>query len=133
MDKKTVNDRVIIAIKYILKLRPDLNKTTLCELLGVRFSTFSHMMNLRVNASVEMMTSLCIVFNISADWLLTGRGDMINELVSAPSLSPMDMFVHLVNTIKQQAEEIGHLKERLNKIESKKLGEAECCDAIGHQ
>ena len=119
MDKKTVNDRVIIAIKYILKLRPDLTKKMLSELLDVRFSTFSHMMNLRVNASVEMMTSLCIVFNISADWLLTGRGNMIDESAGTPSLSHMDMFTQLLDTVKQQAEEIGQLKAHISQLEGK--------------
>jgi hypothetical protein len=35
MDKKTVNDRVIIALKYLMKLRPDLTKTMLSELLDI--------------------------------------------------------------------------------------------------
>ena len=117
MDKKTVNDRVIIAINTVLKLRPDLTKMTLCDMLGIRRTTFSHIMGLRVNASVDVMTSLCTLFNVSADWLLTGRGSIISKPGSDPSLSHMEMVALLVETIKQQAEEIGQLKARINQLE----------------
>ena len=56
MDKKTVNDRVIIALKYLMKLRPDLTKTMLSELLDITNSTLSHILGSRMNASVDLMT-----------------------------------------------------------------------------
>ena len=67
--------------------------------------------------SVDVMTSLCTLFNVSADWLLTGRGSIISKPGSDPSLSHMEMVALLVETIKQQAEEIGQLKERINQLE----------------
>ena len=118
MDKNKVNDRVIIALKYLMKLRSDLNKKMLCELLGITSSTLSHIMGSRMNASVDLMTTLCLRFQVSADWLLTGRGNMIDESAGAPSLSHIDMFTQLLDTIKQQAEQIGKLKARINQLES---------------
>ena len=119
MDKKTVNDRVIIAIKYLIKLRPDLTKTMLGDMLGITSSTLSHIMSSRMNASVDLMTTLCLRFQVSADWLLTGRGNMIDESEGAPSLSHMDMFTQLLDTVKQQAEEIGQLKAHISQLEGK--------------
>ena len=118
MNKKTVNDRVIIAINTVLKLRPDLPTTMLSDLLGVSITSFSHLMSSRMNASVDIMNSLCLMFNISADWLLTGRGNIISNSGSGPSLSHMDMLMQLIDTVKQQAEEIGQLKARINQLES---------------
>ncbi len=119
MDKKTVNDRVIIALKYLMKLRPDLTKTMLSELLDITNSTLSHILGSRMNASVDLLTALCLRFQVSADWLLTGRGNMIDESEGAPSLSHMDMFTQLLDTVKQQAEEIGQLKAHISQLEGK--------------
>lgn len=118
MDKKKVNDRVIIAVKQVMKSRPELSKTMLSELLGVTITSFSHMMASRMNASVETMTALILQFNISADWLLTGRGGMFSEPEGAPSMSHIGIDLHLIDTIKQQAEEIGQLKERIRLLDS---------------
>lgn len=126
MDKKKVNDRVIIAINILLKRRPDLSKATLSELLGVTNTSFSHIMSKRMHASVEMMASLCLRFNISADWLLTGRGSMISETEGDTSLGQISMVLELMNTIKQQAEEIGQLKERISQLESEEVTQ---CDS----
>ena len=124
MDKNNVNDRVIAAINFLLKQHPDLQKTTLAELSGITKTSFSHIINKRTNANVETMASLCLHFNISADWLLTGRGSMISETDGEPSLGQISMVMELMNTIKQQAEEIGQLKERIRQLESKKVHSA---------
>lgn len=118
MDKNNVNDRVIEVINFLLKRRPDLQKATFAELLGVTKTSFSHIMSKRMYASVEMMASLCLRFNISADWLLTGRGSMVSETDGGPSLGEISTMLQLVDTIKQQAEEIGQLKERISQLES---------------
>lgn len=117
MIKKQVNERVLIAINYILKLRPDISKSTMGKLLGLSPTKFSHIMGMRMFVGVEVMTSLCLRFNISADWLLTGRGNMINESEGEQSLDHISIVMQLVNTIKQQAEEIGQLKERIKQSE----------------
>ena len=120
MDKNDVNDRVIAAINFLLKQHPDLQKTTFAELSGITKTSFSHIINKRTNANVETMASLCLHFNISADWLLTGRGSMISETDGEPSLGQISMVLELMNTIKQQAEKIGQLKERIRQLESEK-------------
>lgn len=55
---------------------------------------------------------------LSADWLLTGRGDMLStERSAAPAKTDPSTFMQLVDTIKQQAQEIGQLKERIAQLE----------------
>jgi hypothetical protein len=128
MDKKQVNDRVIIAINYILKFRPDISKSMLSELLELTPTSLSHILGSRMNVGVEVMTALCLRFQISADWLLTGRGNMVSDSEADPSLSHMGMVMQLVETIKLQAEDIGKLKARINQLEAeaeiKRLAEA---------
>lgn len=128
MDKKQVNDRVIIAINYILKFRPDISRSILSELLEITPTSLSHILGSRMNVGVEVMTALCLRFQISADWLLTGRGNMVSDSEADPSLSHMGMVMQLVETIKLQAEDIGKLKARINQLEAeteiKRLAEA---------
>ena len=55
---------------------------------------------------------------LSADWLLTGRGSMTNEAEDKPPMSDTGTVMQLVDTIRQQAQEIGQLKERIAQLES---------------
>ena len=113
MDKSQINSRVIDAINNTLELHPELTKAALGELFGVKPAKFSEILNLRMNAGVEIMSALCLNFDISADWLLTGRGDMLKtEQPAAAKTDP-----ELVDTIRQQAQEIGQLKERIAQLE----------------
>lgn len=123
MNKNEVNDRIISAINYIMQLRPDLSKTTLSDLLGIKNTKFSHIMAKRMYAGVGIMTTLCLKFSISADWLLTGRGNMVKDSKSDTSLAHTGMVMQLVDTIKQQAIEIGQLKERIKQLESEEADE----------
>lgn len=54
----------------------------------------------------------------SADWLLTGRGNMTKEADEKPTMSDTGTIMQLVDTIRQQAQEIGQLKERISQLES---------------
>lgn len=115
MDKAQINGRVIEAINDVLKLHPELTKAALGELFGIKPAKFSEILNFRMNAGVEVMSELCLSFNISADWLLTGRGSMltIKEETTPYLESNNDTVMHLVETIRKQAEEIGQLREQL--------------------
>jgi len=54
---------------------------------------------------------------LSADWLLTGRGNMIKEAEDKPPMNDTATVMQLVDTIRQQAQEIGQLKERIAQLE----------------
>jgi poly(3-hydroxybutyrate) depolymerase len=61
---------------------------------------------------------LCAYPELSADWLLTGRGNMTKETDEKPAMSDTGTVMQLVDTIRQQAQEIGQLKERITQLES---------------
>lgn len=61
---------------------------------------------------------LCAYPELSADWLLTGRGNMTKETDEKPDMSDTGTVMQLVDTIRQQAQEIGQLKERIAQLES---------------
>lgn len=61
---------------------------------------------------------LCAYPELSADWLLTGRGNMTKETDEKPAMSDTGTVMQLVDTIRQQAQEIGQLKERVAQLES---------------
>jgi hypothetical protein len=61
---------------------------------------------------------LCAYPELSADWLLTGRGNMTKEADEKPAMSDTGTVMQLVDTIRQQAQEIGQLKERIAQLES---------------
>ena len=61
---------------------------------------------------------LCAYPELSADWLLTGRGNMTKEAEEKPAMSDTGTVMQLVDTIRQQAQEIGQLKERIAQLES---------------
>lgn len=61
---------------------------------------------------------LCAYPELSADWLLTGRGNMTKEAEDKPPMSDTGTVMQLVDTIRQQAQEIGQLKERIAQLEN---------------
>lgn len=52
---------------------------------------------------------------LSAEWLLAGRGEMLKAETDSGTQTP-DTFMQLVETIRQQAEEIGQLREQLERM-----------------
>ena len=64
---------------------------------------------------------LCAYPELSADWLLTGQGNMFkSETATPPQSSDTATVMQLVDTIRQQAQEIGQLRERINQLESER-------------
>ncbi len=88
MEKTDINGRVIAAINAILNSNKDVNKTTLAASLGVKPAKFSEILNGRMLAGTDIMSNLCVLYDVNAMWLLTGVGGMhiTNVEVEAPLL-----------------------------------------------
>lgn len=97
------------------------------KLIGVAPSTISSWLS-RGSIDYDLLFAKCE--RLSAQWLLTGKGDMIettshpNTMGDSPSNEVVEYLQSQINakdlTIREQAEEIGKLKERLKFFEEEK-------------
>lgn len=71
-----INKRVLTALNYIIE-KHNVTKSALAEVLDIKPAKFSEILNERMNAGVDIMATICITYNISAEWLLTGEGEML--------------------------------------------------------
>lgn len=72
-----INERVIEAIKFILSSKIESSKADLAEKLGVKPAKFSEILNKRMKAGMDIIQKLCNEYRVSADWIITGRGEML--------------------------------------------------------
>ena len=87
----------------------------------------------RSSVGTSAIQNIVLQFNISADWLLTGRGDMLtnesatitkkstitDEHVTTQGVTP-ELITGLINRIAEQATEIGRLNERIAQLQREK-------------
>lgn len=82
-----INDRVKLLMK-----ENNLSSSDFAEKTGIQQSTFSHFINGRNKASLDVVTKIHEAFpDVSIEWLLYGNGEMYTAL---PPISPnsMDLF-----------------------------------------
>lgn len=91
MDKSIINNRFLESINYLINNKIVSSKNELAEALGIGNSKFSEILNERMKAGTDLIACLCNEYNISADWLLMGKGSMLlnsqNKPETAPALS----------------------------------------------
>lgn len=115
---KTFSSKEIIErLKIGLELSSD---NALADTLGVSKTTLSNWKS-RNSLDFPLVFSLCE--QISLDWLLTGKGNMLKGVVEqspSPQQSnekePTQLINQLLDTIKGQTEEIGQLKEQVRQL-----------------
>lgn len=83
MEKIDINKRFIFAVNALISEGIVPTKGTISDVLGVKPSKFSEILNERMNVGVDMLADLCHVYNISADWLLLGEGSMLRNEATA--------------------------------------------------
>lgn len=85
MNKEIINKRTIQAIEYLLENRPGLTKSAMAESFGISPSKFTEILKGRMNAGTEIMSKLSDLYNVSAEWILTGKGEMTYGQIEHPS------------------------------------------------
>ena len=129
MEKESINARFLAVISYLLDNGMAKSKGELAEILGIKPSKFSEILNERMMAGTDLLAIICSSYpQISSYWLLTGEGSMLRPsavgepepreampLATTPSIQPQ--FESLIATIREQAEEIGRLKARIDMLE----------------
>lgn len=114
-----INERVIEAIKHILSSKIESSKAELAEKLGVKPAKFSEILNKRMKAGMDIIQKLCIDYEISADWLITGEGLMYRSsgvMTGAPP-PDRDKYIQLLESkIEDQQKIIDLLEEKVEAL-----------------
>ena len=77
--KKLVSQRFIEAVNYILSENSEVKKGEIAKKLNLSNSSFSEILNKRMNPSIEAISLISINYNISLYWLINNNGDMLNS------------------------------------------------------
>ena len=85
-----INERVIEVINFILSSKIEPNKAKLADNMGVKPAKFSEILNGRMKAGMDIIQKLCIDYEISADWLITGEGSMYRDTTVMSDSAPLD-------------------------------------------
>lgn len=111
MDKKSM-------IESLVMYYTQGNKSKFAARLGVTPQTINTWIN-RNTFDAELIFAKCEY--VSGDWLLSGQGQMLrSDVEGKSSMSDTGTVLQLVDTIRQQAQEIGQLRERINQLESER-------------
>lgn len=122
MDKNSINNRFSEAIEYLINHRSGVSKGDIAELLGLKSSTFSEILKGRMNVATDHIAKLIVSYDISPEWLLTGKGSMLKNDQKSDSgcddSGNSDLTRELIK-------EIGDLRQQLGKQinENTHLGE----------
>lgn len=77
--KEAINQRFIETVLYLIEQDKSLNKTKIASAIQIQPSKFSEILKKRMNIGVDSIVLFCEKFNISVEWLLTGKGFRIKE------------------------------------------------------
>lgn len=79
MDRSAVNKRFQESINFLIDTKKAKTKGEIASNFGIKPSKFSEILNNRMNAGQDLLTSLSRIYGVSLNWLLTGEGSMISE------------------------------------------------------
>lgn len=107
----TINERM----NHIIKELYGGNKRAFVNAIGVSATVIENVVGTRQGKpSYDVLEKVCANANISAEWLLMERGEMLYNSTSQTQYTPPDQNTHyFIEKIAEQAEEIGKLKEQV--------------------
>ena len=129
-----INERVIEAINAILSSGLALNKADLAEKFGIKPAKFSEVLNKRMKAGMDIIQNLCIDYEISADWLITGEGSMYRSpavMNEAPPPDRDEVVRLLREKVADQQKIIGLLEEKVEALMAGGNDGTEIASAVG--
>lgn len=146
--KNEISARFIEAYEVLLKSNKVSDKKDFAGKIGISTSMMTEISKGRSSVGTTAIQNIVYVFGISADWLITGSGEMLKTKCAPDQLSAestplslnkdsnnntseqvfstviMDKFIASIsqkdNLIREQAEEIGSLRERIKQLEREK-------------
>lgn len=91
MEKEPINARFLQIITYLLENNLVRSKGELADILGVKPSKFSEILNNRMMAGTDLIATICYKYpQISSEWVLTGEGKMLRSAVKPSQAQPTD-------------------------------------------
>jgi transcriptional regulator with XRE-family HTH domain len=112
MSKSDVNQRFIDSVNYLNSIKNGVNKTIIASNIDVSKSKFSEILNGRMNVGIEQIIKLSEVYDISLDYILLGKGEIVKT--SNQNLQPV--------ATKQDNEDVVLLKQHI-KLLNKQIEE----------
>lgn len=113
-------------LEAIIAHYSDGKPSVFARLIGVAPSTISSWLS-RDTMDYDLLFAKCEM--LSPNWLLTGEGEMLRNEGDEKALCIQNsqdspIIGHLLTTIKEQAEEIGRLKARIEELERRRGDDA---------
>lgn len=96
MNKELINKRFIEAVNYLLSQNIVESKVNMAERLGIKPSKLSEILNSRMNVGTDLIASLCHLYNIDANWMLLGTGEM-NKIPSSDVMAISDSDIQILH------------------------------------
>lgn len=126
MDKNSINDRFIESANYLINNKLVANKIELAEILGIGNTKLSEILNKRMKAGTDLIACLCYKYNINSDWLLIGRGHMLQDdqlpqSKQTESTEQSQIVQIFVSQLEKKDEEIKKLNRQIIQM-SEKIG-----------
>ena len=110
------------------------NKRAFANAIGVSATVIENVVGTRQGKpSYDVLEKVCANANISAEWLLMERGEMLYNSTSQTQYTPPDQNTHyFIEKIAEQAEEIGKLKEQVKLLGTQQSAapDAICADVV---
>ncbi len=75
LSKETITYRFRLAVCAIIDNEIANSQSDIASEIGVKPQKFSEIMNGRMKVGVDMVAAMCEKYLVSAEWILTGRGD----------------------------------------------------------
>lgn len=128
--KNDISARFIEAYEALLIEKKVSDKRDFATKLGISASMITEISKGRSSVGTSAIQNIVSQFNINADWLLTGRGEMFSdESVEPVKQQPIisderlvsqgvtpELIMELLNRITEQAAEIGRLQEQIRQL-----------------
>lgn len=126
----TINERM----NHIIKELYGGNKRAFANAIGVSATVIENVVGTRQGKpSYDVLEKVCANANMSAEWLLMERGEMLYNSTSQTQYTPPDQNTHyFIEKIAEQAEEIGKLKEQVKLLGTQQSAapDAICADVV---
>lgn len=97
-----------------LRTEKKLTQKAFCEKLEIKQSNLSHIENNGKKISIEIVQKIISYFNINADWLILGMGDMYNKIPYKINDDVIESVSEADNALKYEYESLKDKYIRLN-------------------